>query len=144
MNSVPDKTRHSARNRDSITELVTRFYADARFDSILGPTFEAVLGGRWASHLQRMVEFWSTATLCSRSFEGNVSARHMPVPGLTPLHFEHWMRLWIAQTQALFDRATASQLRAVAGGIARNLYRGSSGHPAAFDPIASETPHVGR
>lgn len=32
MNSVPDKTRHSALNRDSITELVTRFYADVRFD----------------------------------------------------------------------------------------------------------------
>ena len=144
VNSVPDKTRHSALNRDSITELVTRFYDDVRFDRILGPLFEAALGGRWTSHLQRIVEFWSTVTLGSRSFTGNVFARHIAVPGVTPPHFEHWMRLWIVQTEALFDRATARQLQEVVGGIAHNLYRGYFGHPAAFDPIASETHHAGR
>lgn len=144
MNSGPDKTVHSALNRESITKLVTRFYDDVRADRVLGPTFEVVLGGRWASHLPRMVEFWSTVTLGTRSFTGNVFARHMAVPGVTPLHFECWMRLWMLHTRTLFDRATARQLQAVATGIARNLYRGYFGDPTRFDPIASEMTHDGR
>lgn len=143
MNSDPDSTMHSALNRDSITTLVTRFYDDVRTDSVLGPTFDAVLGGRWASHVPRMVEFWSTLTLGSRSFTGNVLAKHMAVSGVTPLHFEHWMRLWIVHTQALFDRATARQLQEVASGIARKLYRGYFGQPAGFE-LASGATHDGR
>jgi hemoglobin len=139
MKSLIDTSKPAELNRDSITQLVTRFYDDVRADCVLGPTFEAVLGGRWASHLPRMVEFWSTVTLGSRSFTGNVFARHMAVPGVTTLHFERWMRLWTLHTQSLFDHATARQLQEVASGIARNLYRGYFGHPAGFDVIASET-----
>jgi len=144
MSNVIDKPEPAELNRDSITRLVTRFYADVRADSVLGPTFEFVLGGRWASHLPRMVEFWSTVALGSRSFTGNVFARHMEVPGVTALHFERWMRLWTSHTQALFDRTTARRLQDVASSIARNLYRGYFGHPAGFDVIASEVAHDGR
>jgi len=144
MNSVIDTPRPAELNRDSIAQLVAQFYDDVRADSILGPTFEAVLGGRWLSHLPRMVEFWSTVSLGSRSFTGNVFASHMAVPGVTVAHFERWIRLWTRHTQALFDPATARQLQEVARGIARNLYRGYFGHPAGFDLITSEMAYVGR
>lgn len=144
MNSVIATSGPAELNRDSIALLVTRFYEDVRADSLLGPTFEAVLGGRWDSHLPLMVEFWSTVTLGSRSFTGNVFASHMAVPGVTASHFERWIRLWTWHTQALFGRATARPLQEVARGIARNLYRGYFGHPAGFDLIASEMAHDGR
>jgi hemoglobin len=90
-----------------------------------------------------MVEFWSTVMLGSRSFTGNVFARHMEVPGVTTLHFERWLHLWARHTQALFDRATACRLQDVAGGIARNLYRGYFGSAEGFDAITPEIRHVG-
>lgn len=144
MHNIVDKSKPAELNRESITQLVTRFYDDVRADGVLGTTFEAVLGGRWAAHLPRMVEFWSTVTLGSRSFTGNVFASHMAVPGVTPLHFKRWLQLWTSHTQALFDRNTARQLQDVASGIARNLYRGYFGHPAGFDLITSEIAHDGR
>lgn len=127
MNRITDVRKPVALNRDSITQLVMQFYEDVRADSILGPTFEAALEGRWASHLSRMIEFWSTVALGSRSFTGNVFAKHMAVPGVTAVHFERWLHLWSWHTQALFDHATARRLQQAADGIARNLYRGYFG-----------------
>ncbi|ODU58398.1 MAG: hypothetical protein ABT02_14690 [Comamonadaceae bacterium SCN 68-20] len=141
MNSVVDTSRPAELNRDSIAQLVTRFYDDVRAHSILGPTFKAVLSGRRAPHLPRMVEFWSTVALGSRSFTGNVFASHMAVPGVTASHVGRWIRLWTLHTQALFDPATARQLQEWPRGIARELCRGYFGHPPRFDLIASEMAH---
>ncbi len=128
----------AALDRESITRLVHRFYDDVRADDVLGPTFDAVLGGRWAAHLPRMVEFWSTVMLGTRSFTGNVFGRHMAVDGVTPLHFRRWLALWTTHTTALFEAATAREMQQVASGIARNLYRGYLGSTAGFESIESE------
>lgn len=116
-------------NQDSITQLVTRFYRDVRTDSVLGPTFESVLAGRWDAHLPRMVEFWSTVMLGTRSFNGNVFGKHMLVPGVTPEHFTRWIRLWRQHTNAAFDAASARRFQSVAMGIASQLHRGHFGQP---------------
>jgi len=144
MTNVIDTTRPAELNRDSITHLVTQFYNDVRADPLLGPTFEAVLGNRWASHLPRMVAFWSTVMLGSRSFSGNVFVKHMAVPGVTALHFERWLQLWALHTTTMFDGAQARHLQKVASDIARNLYRGYFGNAAGFDVIAPEMRHGGR
>ncbi len=144
MHRITDPPRHVDLNRDSIAQLVSRFYSDVRADQVLGPVFEVALSERWASHLPRMVEFWTTMTLGSRSFTGNVFARHMAVPGVTELHFERWMRLWRSNTQALFEPTTAHHLQELAAGIAHNLFRGYFGDPAGFDLIASEMTRDGR
>ena len=144
MNSVIDQPRRAELHLDSITQLVTQFYDDVRADPLLGPTFETVLGSRWASHLPRMVEFWSTVMLGSRSFSGNVFAKHMAVPGVTARHFERWLHLWALHTQTMFDGPQARHMQKVASDIARNLYRGYFGNAAGFDVIALETRHGGR
>lgn len=144
MNSVIDPPGRAELHLDSITTLVTQFYDDVRADPLLGPTFETVLGDRWASHLPRMVAFWSTVMLGSRSFSGNVFAKHMAVPGVTARHFERWLHLWALHTRTMFGGAEAGQLQQVAGDIARNLYRGYFGNAAGFDLIALETRHGGR
>lgn len=143
MKSVIDTARPAELNRDSIAQLMPRFYDNVRADSILGTTLAAVLGGRRTSHLPQLVELCSTVTLGSRTFTGDVLATHMAVPGVTASHFERWIRLWTRHTQALFNPATARQLQEVARGIARNLYRGYFGHLAGFDLIVSEMAHDG-
>jgi hemoglobin len=144
MNSAASNARPAAIDRESIARLVHRFYDDVRADEVLGPTFEAVLGERWPTHLPRMVEFWSTVMLGTRSFSGNVFGKHMAVPGVTPPHFRRWLALWHAHTAAAFDAATAGELQQVASGIARNLYRGYFGHAAGFDGIEAELAHATR
>ncbi len=138
--SVIDPPAPAELSRDSIAQLVARFYDDVRADSLLGPTFEAVLRGRWDAHLARMVEFWSTVALGSRSFTGNVLASHPAVPGVTAAHFERWIDLWTRHTQALFSPATARRLQVVARGIARNLLKGN----AEQVPRGARIPGLGR
>lgn len=53
---------------ESISELVHAFYADVRQDALLGPVFDEALNGQWDEHLHRLVDFWSTVLLGSRSF----------------------------------------------------------------------------
>lgn len=144
MNDTASILRPTTLDRASIDRLVHDFYDDVRNDEVLRPTFEAVLGERWSTHLPRMVEFWSTLMLSTRSFSGNVFGTHMAVPGVTPLHFRRWLALWQAHTGAAFDATTTSELQQVARGIARNLYRGYFGQAASFDGIESELEHASR
>ena len=116
----------------SIERLVHGFYADVRQDPLLGPVFEQALHGRWAAHLQRLVDFWSTVALGTRSFRGDVFGRHMALQGVTPAHFAAWVGLWRQHTERLFAPEVARELQVVAHGIARNLFRGYFGGEPAF------------
>ncbi|MBX3607231.1 MAG: group III truncated hemoglobin [Piscinibacter sp.] len=127
MNAVTDLTR--AR----LAELVHEFYADVRADTLLGPVFDGLIGPRWEPHLLRMVEFWSTVALGTRSFRGNVYAKHMALDGVQPEHFLRWLTLWHRHTNRLLPPVDARELQRVAHGIARNLFHGFFGHFAAFE-----------
>lgn len=118
--------------RDSLTELVHSFYADVRADPLLGPVFEEALRERWEPHLARMVEFWSTVALGSKSFKGNVFAKHMALQGVTPAHFAAWVKLWGKHTDRLFTPEVAHELQTAAHGIARNLFLGYFGRRPTF------------
>ena len=141
MTAIASSPRCSRLDRESIALLVQRFYDRVRADEVLGPTFEAVLHDHWDAHLPRMVEFWSTVMLGTRSFSGNVFGKHMAVPGVGRAHFERWLGLWQSQTGAMFDAEIASQLQEVALGIARNLHRGYFGDAVPFEaPSAAASP----
>mgnify|MGYP001557061758 CR=1 FL=1 len=130
--------------RALIIQLVHAFYADVRADPILGPTFDAVIRDRWGPHLARMVEFWCTVMLETRSFKGNVFARHMAVPGVTPRHFSRWLAYWFSRTNEFFLPAAAVVLQRAALGIAKMLYRGYFGAGAHFEAIVSEAREAAR
>ena len=70
--------------REGLTDLVHGFYADVRADAQLGPLFDRAIGAHWDTHLERMVEFWSTVALGTRSFKGDVFGKHMAVDGVAP------------------------------------------------------------
>lgn len=127
---------------ESITELVHAFYADVRQDALLGPVFEKALQGRWDAHLHRLVEFWSTVLLGTRTFKGNLLDKHMQLQGVTPAHFAAWVRLWNKHTARLFPAEVAHGLQAAAHGVARNLFRGYFGDlPSFAEPRVSAHAH---
>lgn len=111
-------------DRDGIARLVHRFYDDVRADEQLGPIFDGAIGAHWDAHLERMVEFWSTVMLGSKSFQGNVFGKHMVLGGIEPEHFTRWIGLWQRHTCALFPPETAQEFQGVARNIARNLFHG--------------------
>ena len=86
--------------------------------------FDRVIQDRWGIHLPRMVQFWSTVMLGTRSFSGNVFGKHMAIDGVQPGHFSIWLSLWKKNTEALFAPEVAQEFQFVAKGIARNLYNG--------------------
>lgn len=117
---------------ESITLLVHGFYGDVRRDPLLGPVFEKTLHGQWDAHLQRLVDFWSTVALGTRSFKGDVFGKHMALEGVTPAHFAAWVGLWQQHTNRLFAPDVAHDLQVAAHGIARNLFRGYFSKDPAF------------
>jgi hemoglobin len=132
--TAPDTTAALTPDADRIALLVHGFYADVRNDPLLGPVFEKALHGRWDAHLQRLVDFWSTVALGTRSFKGDVFGKHMALEGVTPAHFAAWVGLWQQHTSRLFAPEVAHDLQVAAHGIARNLFRGYFGSDPAFVP----------
>lgn len=132
---APDLPLNLAASAESIALLVHGFYADVRQHALLGPVFEQAIGDRWDIHLQRLVDFWSTVALGTRSFKGDVFGKHMALQGVTAAHFAAWVGLWQAHTRRLFTPDVAHELQVVAHGIARNLFRGYFGsEPAIATP----------
>ena len=119
-------------SRDSLRALVHAFYADVRRDAALAPVFDAAIGAHWETHLERMVEFWCTMMLDTRSFSGSVFGTHMQLKGVEPLHFERWMSLWYRHTAAGFEAADRKQLREKAEMIGRSLFLGFFSAAAKF------------
>ena len=117
--------------RESLTELVHDFYRDVRSDALLGPIFNGAIHD-WDDHLARLVEFWCTVVINSRSFRGDVFGKHMALDGVTPEHFTAWINLWITHTERIFVPEVAQELQNMALGIARNLFRGFFGQYPEF------------
>lgn len=132
VSALPLGSERGPLTRERLSTLVHSFYADVRADAVLGPVFEQALAGRWEAHLERMVEFWSTVALGSRSFRGNVFGKHMALSGVTPAHFSHWVALWKHHTERLFEPDVARDLQFSAHGIARNLFHGYFGEMPQF------------
>jgi hemoglobin len=124
MQSLTETPTESRVTRNRIKQLVHAFYADVRADELLGPVFDGAIGAHWDAHLERMVEFWSTVMLGTRSFRGNVFGKHMALEGIEPEHFLRWITLWQLHTGRLFAPDVAHELQQTAHGIARNLFAG--------------------
>lgn len=134
MSTAPDPL--PTLDRAGLKRLVWDFYADVRRDPELGPVFEAVIGPEWDEHLERMVEFWSTLMLGTRSFKGNVFARHVSLAKtakIQPTDFLRWLTLWHTHTTSLFGTtAIASDLQRAAQGVGRSLFHGMFQEHARF------------
>ncbi|MFZ6649294.1 group III truncated hemoglobin [Undibacterium sp. TJN25] len=118
---------HQELNRASVTMLVHQFYDAVREDDSLHPIFNQAIGGNWAPHLERMVDFWSTVMLGTREFQGNVYGKHMLINGVEPDHFSRWLQLFKETAYRLFDKEIADEFSLVAHRIASSLQFGFFG-----------------
>lgn len=112
---------------ESIRLLVEIFYDGVRRDEELGPVFEQTLHGKWAEHLPRMVDFWSTILLGSSRFQGNVFGKHMALSGIAPEHFVRWLSLFKQTVNGLFAVPLAEEIIEIADRIAGSLQLGYFG-----------------
>lgn len=114
-------------NTASITALVYEFYDDVRADPELFPIFDAAIGSNWGPHLDRMVDFWSTVMLGSKSFQGNVYGKHMLLTGINKDHFVRWLSLFEATSSRLFKPELAKDFQITAQRISNSLQYGFFG-----------------
>ena len=92
-NSVPDLQRvgftSPGIDEDTIRRVVTRFYALAREDEILGPVFKRVVpDDRWHAHLDTIADFWSSMLLGTGRYMGRPMPAHIAIPELDDPHFK--------------------------------------------------------
>lgn len=114
--------------RENVAALVHAFYRDVRADALLGPLFEHAIPGDWEPHLARMVEFWCTVLLGTRSFRGDVLHKHVALKALIRgEHFSRWLTLWRHHLPRHLPAALADEALAAAVGIGRNLHLGCIG-----------------
>ena len=84
----------------AIATLVSRFYAKARKDPMIGPLFEQAVED-WDEHLAKLSDFWSSVMLTTGRYKGNPMAAHMRQP-IEPEFFDRWLDLWRETTGEVF------------------------------------------
>ena len=63
-----------------VRRVISAFYEKVRQDAVLGPVFAEAIGNDWAPHIEKINQFWLTATRLGTGYE---SARFLPA------HMEH-------------------------------------------------------
>jgi hemoglobin len=123
--SAPASTDSSAKaptpDEDNIRALVHTFYERVRDDALLGPVFDSKLAGRWDPHLEKMVAFWTSLVLGTKTYRGNVQAAHQPLDGVAPAHFSRWLALFLNTVEARYAPAAAVRFMEPALRIAQSL-----------------------
>jgi len=105
----------------NIRELVYAFYDRVRADALLGPVFDAVLEGRWDTHLPKMCAFWGSLVLGDKRYRGNVQQAHQPLEGVEPRHFSRWLHLFLDIVCERYEPAAAVRFMEPALRIAQSL-----------------------
>ena len=103
-----------------LTDLVHRFYARVRTDSMLGPIFDERVRD-WDVHLAQMVDFWSSVALMTGRFHGAPMPKHARLP-VTWEHFERWLSLFRETAHETCPPAGAAHVIERAELIARSLH----------------------
>ncbi|HML11056.1 MAG TPA: group III truncated hemoglobin [Stellaceae bacterium] len=103
----------------AIATLVSRFYAKARKDPMIGPLFEQAVED-WDEHLAKLSDFWSSVMLTTGRYKGNPMAAHMRQP-IEPEFFDRWLDLWRETTGEVFGAEAAAQFQFKAERIAESL-----------------------
>ncbi|MER0236639.1 group III truncated hemoglobin [Fulvimarina sp. MAC8] len=83
-----------------IRRVVSRFYAAAREDDLLGPIFRRVVPDEdWHHHLDTIADFWSSSFLGTGRYDGRPMPKHLAIPELDDAHFRRWLALFRATVE---------------------------------------------
>jgi len=78
-----------------IEQLVRGFYAKIRVHERLGPIFaERIADDDWESHLNRMMDFWSSLMLTTGRYSGRPMPLHLALKSVRPEDFDIWLKLF--------------------------------------------------
>lgn len=124
-------------DRDQVTELVRRFYADVAQDDLLGPMFNDVARVDWSEHLPKLTDFWCRALFGTSGYSGNPFRAHLDVHTQRPFtieHFHRWLDLFEETIDLGWSGQNADRMKALANNVARVhagqlVGRASSGEP---------------
>ena len=100
-----------------VSVLVNAFYTKVREDSLLRDIFNDVIKDNWPAHLNRMIDFWSTVLLYTRTYKDDPMPKHLPLP-VSKEHFDRWLDLFNETISEHFDGEIAENARKRASSIA--------------------------
>ncbi|TBX67020.1 group III truncated hemoglobin [Flavobacterium silvisoli] len=109
------------RNRKDIEKLVNAFYNKVKTDEIIGYLFTEVAKVNWEAHLPKMYNFWENILFCTANYNGNPMMKHKELHEKSPMtqeHFQHWISLFNATVDKLFEGPKAEEIKNRAMNIA--------------------------
>lgn len=90
-----NRAKESDLTAQLVQHVVIRFYDQIRRDAVLGPIFEDAIGEHWDEHIERIVQFWLTATRLGRGYDGkNFKPRHLIRRSIRAEHLPRWLALF--------------------------------------------------
>ncbi len=137
--SAASARRHAFADDSPVSEemihaLVHAFYGKIRNDPALGPIFNRVIAeDAWPAHLQKMCDFWSSATLMSGRFKGSPMVKHIQVGDIRQTHFARWLHLFHQTARAVCPPEAAGIFAAKSEMIAKSLMYGIELHRGGLD-----------
>lgn len=105
---------------DDVKKMVTVFYDRVKQDNLLGPIFDDMIGDYWDEHLEKLVRFWETIILKTKSYTGSAFEVHMKMP-IGKQHFEVWEKVFIETVDDLFQGEKAEHAKKFATCMAKNF-----------------------
>ncbi len=105
-----------------IRKVVLSFYAKVRRDAILGPVFAEAIGCDWELHLERIIQFWLTATRIGQGYDGkNFMPAHLRNRSIRADQLSRWLELFRETTAETCSSEAASVLVDIAERMAETL-----------------------
>lgn len=112
--------------RENIRMLVMTFYTKIIKDETVGPFFIAKLGEdmnseHWQSHLETIVNFWSSLAFGKPKYDGNLFLPHTRLGTLKRETFEQWLKLFAETLDEVYVEAIALKFKERSRLIANNF-----------------------
>jgi hemoglobin len=117
-----NRAKESGLTAQLVQHVVIRFYDQIRRDAVLGPIFEDAIGEHWDEHIERIVQFWLTATRLGRGYDGrNFMPRHLMRRSIRAEHLPRWLGLFRETATEQCSPEGASALIDIAERMAETL-----------------------
>jgi hemoglobin len=89
------RAKDAALTPEVVRDVVVLFYERIRDDSVLGPIFEDAIGEDWGPHIERIVQFWLTATHLGGGYDGrNFMPAHVKHPSIDKSQVPRWLKIF--------------------------------------------------
>jgi hemoglobin len=121
------RAKESGLTVELVRRVVILFYDKIRRDAELGPIFETAVGSHWDAHIERIIQFWLTATRLGRGYSGrNFMPAHLKHRSIKPDQIPRWLALFRDSATEQCSQQGASVLIDIAERMAETLEIGLS------------------